>query len=733
MSAGLLSPHASRLINMTVPIFLNPVYLSAFGLAAIPILIHLIRRRRVRIVQWAAWDFLLQSKRRNRRRLRLEQLLLLLLRMLIIALVVMAFCRPLLRSLGLPMMAADSKVHALIVLDNSYSMGYRREGVTEFERARLVADSLLSRVMKSGDSVSVVLLSSKSEALLKEPTYDLSKAREKVRGARIGDHDTDYGAGAAFCTDLLKAVKSPTKEVYWITDSQKSGFRDTGQARALAAWKDLASQARVTWIDVSGGDRENVSVESPVFSRELITPQAPVRIEARIHNHTTSAKNNLLVNLNVDGRASGSARVNVPARGTAKASFVYLFDKPGAHSGTMQLSQPDGLERDNRAYFAAKVRERLKVLIVNPRPGRDPSKDEAFYLATALSPTGASEGGSTAIQTTVRSGMGLTGVDLRTFDAVVVTGVLDVGQSDRRALQDYVSNGGGLLLFPGINSDPNRINTSLGGGERFLPARLGARRVLPEEGALTLNPASITHPALAIFRDADEINLGSAQFTLVYDLTPLPNDPATTVLCRFSGGQPAFVERRFGQGKVVLSSATAGVGGGNLPYKPAYVPLVHQLVAYLAAGPTAHHNLQLGEALNARFDVKESGKAVRLTDAAGFTTLHKTTLGADGVVFSYTGTNRAGIYRLGLAGRENADAFAVNLPAGESELATATTQQIQAALGPIQLQFARVGDDLQNMVRQSRRGTEVWKPLVLAAMGLLFLEGLLSWLWGRRG
>jgi len=719
-----------------MPIFLNPVYLGALGLAAIPILIHLIRKRRVRIVQWAAWDFLLQSKRRNRRRLRLEQLLLLLLRMLIIALVVLAFTRPLIRTLSLPMVAADAKVHALIVLDNSYSMGFRRDGVTEFERARRVADSLLSRVLKPGDSASVVLLSSRSEALMKEPTFDLSKARERVRGARVSDRDTDYGAGAAFCADLLRSVKTPTREVYWITDTQKSGFRETGQARAQAAWRELASLGRITWIDVSGGARENVALESPGFSRELITPQAPVRIEAQVRNYSAAPRNNLLVNLNVDGRPSGSARINVPAKGTAKASFVYLFEKPGVHTGTMQLSQPDGLERDNTAWFAAKVRERLKVLILDPQPGRDPAKDEAFYLATALSPVGASEGGSTAIQATVRPSANLTGLDLRTFDAVVITGVTDVAPADRRALEEYLSNGGGLLLFPGPASDSARLNAALGGnvgGERLLPAKLGARHLLTEETAVTLNPSSITHPALAVFRDTAEINLGSARFTLVYDLAPPANDPATTVLCRFSGGQPALVERRFGQGKVILSAATAGTGGGNLPYKPAWVPLVHQLVAYLAAGPTAHHNIQLGETINARFDVKESGKPVRLTEPDGHTTLQKTTLGAEGVVFAFSGTREAGFYRLGMAGRENADAFAVNLPAGESDLTTATTQQVLAAAGPVHIQFARAGDDLLSVVRQSRRGTEVWRPLVITAMLLLFAEGLLSWLWGRRG
>jgi hypothetical protein len=718
---------------MSALTFLNPAYLGALALVSIPILIHLIRKRRVRVVPWAAWEFLLESTRRNRRRLQVEQLILLLIRIAVIMLAVFAFSRPLFRSLGLPIAASDSRVHALIVLDNSYSMGHTRNNVSDFERARRIADDLLSRVLKEGDSVSLVLLSSKPEVVFKEPTFDLGRVRERVRSARLSDRGTDYGAGAALCAALLREVRAPTKEVYWITDSQRSGFPEAGQEKARAAWKELASLARIVWIHVAAAQRENLAVESPVFSRELVTPQAPVRIEAVVRNHSPQERKDLMVNLNVDGRAAGAARVNVPANGAAKASFVYLFEKAGPHTGTIQIALPDGLARDNTAFFAARVRDRLKTLVLNPRPNTDPTRDDAFYLVTALAPAGASQGVRAAIQPTLRQGGRLEGVDLRGYDALLVTGMADFSTSERAALEEFVRNGGGVLLFPGASTDPGRINAALGTGERFLPARLGAPRVLTEENALTLNPASISHPALNTFRDSEEVNLTSARFTRVFDLTTVAEDETTRVLVRFSDGKPALVERAFGQGKVVLSAFAAGTSGSSLPYKPAYVPLVHQLVAYLAAGPTAQRNLQIGELISTRFDVKEANRPVRLTDPSGQTSLQKTTLGAEGVVFSYAATERAGLYRIGLSGEDLAEAFAVNLPPGESDLASAQERQVRAAVGEVPVQFARGTDDLTTVVSRSRRGIEIWRALVYAALGLLFLEALLAQRFGRRG
>ena len=48
--------------------------------ATIPFVIHLLNRRRYRVVEWAAMDFLRQALERNRRILHLRDLLLLLLR-----------------------------------------------------------------------------------------------------------------------------------------------------------------------------------------------------------------------------------------------------------------------------------------------------------------------------------------------------------------------------------------------------------------------------------------------------------------------------------------------------------------------------------------------------------------------------------------------------------------------------------------------------------------------------
>jgi hypothetical protein len=716
---------------MSVLTFLNPAYLGALGLAAIPIIIHLIRRRRIKVIPWAAWDFLVQSRRKNRRRLRIEQLLLLFLRILIVCLVVLAFCRPILRMIGLPLIAEDTRVHALIVVDNSFSMGYKASGISDFDRAKKIADDLMTKVLKQGDSVQLVLLSSHPSALIKEPTYSISKAREKLRTANLCDYAQNYTAGASLCTDMLKNVSTPVKEVYWITNNQKTGFSSAEGGGFRKAFQQLAAEGRITWIDAALGDRANLSVDSPLFSRELITPQAPVQIEATVHNYSSAAHNDLLVDLYVDGRAVGTTRVKAPAWGKTQASFLYLFDTPGAHTGYIRLASSDALERDNTVWFSAKVRDRLKVLIIDPHPSQDVSKDEAFYLTTALAPSGASTGGSTSIQPTVHMGSKIAGLNLRGYDAVVIAGMTDFSPQDRIALQDFTANGGGVLLFPGPYTDPSRINAEIGGNGSILPASLGSHQSFTDDNPLTLNAASINQSALNAFRNSQDIILSSANFHLVYNLTPR-RDNLTKVACRFSNGQPALVEGKYGQGKVILASFPAGISGGTLPYKPAYLPIIQQLVAYLAAGPTSQRNLNIGSVLITRFPVEDANKPVRVTNPSGQVELINSALGADGAVAEYTHTSRAGIYQFGVAGNDKSDAFALNLPSSGSDLTVLDNSRIQSAMGAIPVQFANASQDILSVVRQSRRGTEMWRTLILAALSLLFLEGILAQRFGRR-
>lgn len=80
-------------------LFLNPLLLWGLLAASIPVLIHLINKRRHKTIQWAAMQFLLKATRESRGKKKLRQILILTCRTLAIAALAFAAARPIISGL----------------------------------------------------------------------------------------------------------------------------------------------------------------------------------------------------------------------------------------------------------------------------------------------------------------------------------------------------------------------------------------------------------------------------------------------------------------------------------------------------------------------------------------------------------------------------------------------------------------------------------------------------------
>ncbi|MGA2500441.1 MAG: BatA domain-containing protein, partial [Tepidisphaeraceae bacterium] len=155
----MLTNHCSLLAWAITPGF----FWAGLLLVALPIIIHILNRRRYKIVKWAAMEYLLQAMRKNRRRIQFEQLLLLAIRCILLALLGLALARP--------MGCADSTIASLagqksglhiFVIDNSYSMSYEsaaEAGKTHLDRAKAIARQYIERLARGSESVAIILAS----------------------------------------------------------------------------------------------------------------------------------------------------------------------------------------------------------------------------------------------------------------------------------------------------------------------------------------------------------------------------------------------------------------------------------------------------------------------------------------------------------------------------------------------------------------------------------------------
>src|SRR6185295_13646026 len=152
--------------------FLNPIMLFGVAAVSVPIIIHLLNRRKFQKVVWAAMRFLKLSVEQNQRRMQIEDMILLALRCLLLALLALALARPAILSNARDVFG-QSKVTGVIVLDNSYSMGMSDGTATRFDNAKKAAEAGLDS-MPAGSATALLYASDIVQVVIPEPTFDFN-------------------------------------------------------------------------------------------------------------------------------------------------------------------------------------------------------------------------------------------------------------------------------------------------------------------------------------------------------------------------------------------------------------------------------------------------------------------------------------------------------------------------------------------------------------------------------
>ncbi len=119
--------------------FLAPFFLLLAGAAAVPLLLHLLRRNVTTRVEFPAARYLQRAEQEHSRSLRLRNLLLMLLRVLLVLALALAAAQPFVAGLG----TGHGATAMAVVLDNSLSTTAVDDGVPLFDRLRLAARALL--------------------------------------------------------------------------------------------------------------------------------------------------------------------------------------------------------------------------------------------------------------------------------------------------------------------------------------------------------------------------------------------------------------------------------------------------------------------------------------------------------------------------------------------------------------------------------------------------------------
>ncbi|HZW30182.1 MAG TPA: BatA domain-containing protein [Isosphaeraceae bacterium] len=719
--------------------FANAPLLYGLAAAAVPIIIHLLNRRKFREVTWAAMRFLLAAIRKNQRRIRIEQWILLAVRTLVILLVVAAMAKPFLESFG--MVIAGRRVHRVLVLDASLSMGYTSAGTSRFEQAKALAAQLV-KASRRGDAISVILMGQPPRVVIGDPSPNLREVEKEVGELAMTHGGTDLTATFAAVDRVLEASTIGQKEVVFLTDLQAASWRPP--AEAAAALKRVlarieARQPRSVLIDLGRPGGENRAVTDLHLDAPVVTVGTPVWVRGVVRNFSATRAEGVRARLTVDGRLGPeSPEEDLPPGGELPVAFRHQFSSPG--ESVLEVSIPeDPLKLDDRRRLVVPVRESLNVLLVDGHFQSEPYKAETDYLAQALSPTEAegSPGQPSPLRVEVISESQLPRRELTPYDVVVLCNVAQFSPAEVSALEDYLKQGGGVVIFGGDQVLPETYNRLLyDDGKGLLPASLGPTvgDAAKKESAFGFDPIGYRHPLVAEYQgEANAVIIGLTRaHTYQYHKLMIPKGSKASVALAFETGDPAIIEAPRHRGTVVLVATSADTGWTTWPVHLSYPPIMQQIILRASAGRLSERNIRVGQPYDQSFAAPGAAAPVSVLTPKG--QIVETRLQPAGGVsqFHFEQTDLSGPYQVRIGPPLNTESwFAANPDPAESNLAKLD----QAALAELipGWNFIYVSDwnNLNQDAGSVGRRGELHRPLLYAVLVLLLVESILAWKFGH--
>ena len=348
--------------------FINPFLLLGVLAAGIPLIIHLWSKRQARVVDFSHVHFLLALRRRKLRRLRIKEILILVLRMLIIALLAIALARPILSARWTLAAGTRAKSSAVIVLDNSYSMGYETFSGVLFDQAKKSALQILETLNRDDDA-SLILMSDIPDVIFRQLTTNIQQVRSAVKSAQLSYRNTNVQASMNAALALLQESDNPYKAIYLISDLAENGWRN---------WVGIPEEStdiHIFVVKTGAEGTSNRAIRKIRFSNEPVGMGLPVKISADLIGPGLEPNklkgNSVVAELFVDGKKAGQKVVDGNV-----VSLRHVFDHPGVHLGHIALTS-DNLALDDTRYFALDVLGQINILLVGSR---------TFFVELALNP-----------------------------------------------------------------------------------------------------------------------------------------------------------------------------------------------------------------------------------------------------------------------------------------------------------------------------------------------------------
>ena len=547
--------------------FLSPFLLAGAVCVAVPIIIHLILKKKPKHLMFPALRFLQMRKKTNLQKLRIRHIILLALRCLLILVLALALARPI--WYGAPAaVGSDEPLAVVMIFDTSTSMEYMHNGKSRLDHARDLGLRLLDKLPERS-KVAVFDTGAGEEAVptAAEPRITTAPAEtqfEEIPDARRIVQNLQMQPLSQPVTNVLKAairkINKPGAPTYPLL---LCVFSD----RTAASWNSAPLEEKTNrplnavYFDLAAPELKNVAINAlalrPVSSPQA-TPMEDLRFGATDREMVQIQATVQVIGANVDTEVQlyqqGIVVDRQRLRASAKPgeaimetiSFAPMKLSGAGLQGDVRLQSNDALQADNIRYWTLVIPQRQVLILADEVTDTLAWKQALETLAPLpLKCEVAKPSECPAV------------IPPETYQAVCLLNVARPTQAKPngdlwKILAQYVSKGGSLIVLPGPSCVPAEYESAP--AQALMPAKFKQIVEVPTPPATFMQPReeNFTHPILDRFR-AWERQLTPFKVYRFWDVELVVNKNRVIVPYQYQD-KPAIIERKFAPEEKVRGS-----------------------------------------------------------------------------------------------------------------------------------------------------------------------------------
>jgi len=656
---------------------LSPWFLAGAAAVTLPIYLHLLRRHKADPRPFSSLMFFERRTQSSIKHRRLRYLLLLALRLALLLLVALAFANPFINRSAAS--ALNDKL-LLLAIDDSFSM---RAGSRLADARREALSVLASR--RPSERAQVMALGSQVR-ILTEPTQDAGALQAAVESVEPGDSRASFDELAHALHSLAESAHTPI-ELHLFSDMQKSGMPSSFTEMVLPADVSLVLHP-VARNAVPNWAVESVDAPGQVWEANKAVVHAVV---AGYHTPVATRTVSLLV----DGKPVATRSVEVPAGGRAAVEFPSLDVPYGFSRCEVRIDSADSLPADDVSLFTVQRSDPERVLFVHESSdARSP-----LYFRTAL--TAGAEKAFNLQAVTVDQ---VASLQPSAYAFVVLSDVPSVPASFEEELVKYVRSGGSVLVAAGTSAARGRHVAVF--GDNIVDSRYYSR---DSERFLTVGDADPSHPSVGKAE-----RWSGVRFYFAVQV----NAANSRVVARLTDRTPLLLEKKVGEGRVLLLGSGLDNLTNDFPMHPVFIPFVEQTARYLS-GTERRSGARVVDSFLELRKGKQQGVGVEVIDPEGRRALSLNEA-ASAETFQL---KRAGFYELHLASGRR-DVVGVNADRRESDLDVMPDDVLSLWKGN-----AHTGPELSSAgtpVREQAKPYGLWWTIMLLVLAAAVAESLVA-------